>query len=546
MKKTFFELIADIQKDLDLSKNLPENNKNNEIPKEKMEKYDNFKKWLDENGAIYPKLSLPVKFSNIIGCEAAEDINPNSCMLYIPYKLMIDASNVKIDYLPSSLKKNNTLKLVLFLLEEYEKKEKSFYKPYIDMILLNDYSNYTPFWSKDDCLDLNDDMVEDNINYYINEITDYYQEIFEKNEKKCDFILFKVFYVFVFSRQFNIGDSKMFLIPLADLLNHSPYSDIKYEFLDSKNLIMKYTSDFNDNNNLSKDIVANSLQKYTDFSDFFKYFKYNKDSKDNNEIKAIKVNYEDDDEKKYVLTNDDYFVISTNAQEYKKGTQVFNNYGICSNEYLLVNLGFCLLDNPGDKTRVVLSFSKADEKLKKYLLNNFIQDCLNKKTYNRDKVIYIRLYIKRNKIATKILNILRYNVYGDKKKFDKRKEMECYQNYIEFLENNLKARNYSQFKLINDVKERIYKKGIGNDNHFNIAVFKLTQKLNLIYQKEVMNNMLNILKSDSKNKIKKYDDFIEAVKKSDSIKSIYLKIEDIRNMIINYLIKLNNIKKNNK
>ena len=58
-----------------------------------------------------------------------------------------------------------------------------------------------------------------------------------------------------------------------------------------------------------------------------------------------------------------------------------------------------------------------------------------------------------------------------------------------------------------------------------------------------MNNMLNILKSDSKNKIKKYDDFIEAVKNSDTIKSIYLKIEHIRNMIINYLIKLNNIKK---
>ena len=62
----------------------------------------------------------------------------------------------------------------------------------------------------------------------------------------------------------------MFLIPLADLLNHSPYSDIKYEFLDSKNLVMKYTSDFNDNNNLSKDIVSNDLKKYTDFSDFFK------------------------------------------------------------------------------------------------------------------------------------------------------------------------------------------------------------------------------------------------------------------------------------
>ena len=62
--------------------------------------------------------------------------------------------------------------------------------------------------------------------------------------------------------QFNIGDNKMFLISLADLLNHSPYADIKYEFLDSNNLVMKYISDSNDNNNLSKDIISNNLQNY--------------------------------------------------------------------------------------------------------------------------------------------------------------------------------------------------------------------------------------------------------------------------------------------
>ena len=272
MKKSIFELMTDMQADLN-SKNI---NNDNQISQEVIEKYEIFKKWLNDNGAIYPKLSFPVKFSNIIGCQALEDINQNSCIFYIPYKLLIDASNVKIDYIPEGLKKNNTIKLVLFLLEEYEKKEKSFYKPYIDIILLNDYSNYTPFWSKDDFLELNDEMVEENINYYINEITEYYYEIFGENEnekKKFDFILFKLFYVFVFSRQFNIGDNKMFLIPLADSLNHSPYADIKYEFLDSKNLVMKYTSDFNDNNNLSKDIISNNLQNYTDFSDFFKYFK---------------------------------------------------------------------------------------------------------------------------------------------------------------------------------------------------------------------------------------------------------------------------------
>ena len=59
---------------------------------------------------------------------------------------------------------------------------------------------------------------------------------------------------------------------------------------------MKYSIDFNDNNNLSKDIISNNLQNYTDFSDFFKYFKNN--SQKGDELKIIKMNYEDDEETK--------------------------------------------------------------------------------------------------------------------------------------------------------------------------------------------------------------------------------------------------------
>ena len=57
-----------------LIKYRPENSKNIEIPKETMDKYINFKKWLDDNGAIYPKVSFPVKYSNIIRCQVTEDI----------------------------------------------------------------------------------------------------------------------------------------------------------------------------------------------------------------------------------------------------------------------------------------------------------------------------------------------------------------------------------------------------------------------------------------------------------------------------------------
>lgn len=333
----------------------------------------------------------------------------------------------------------------------------------------------------------------------------------------------------------------MFLIPLADLLNHSPYSDIKYEFLDSRNLVMKYTSDFNDNNNLSKDIITNNLKNYTDFSDFFKSFDYKKKIKEE-KIKVIDVDYEDE-ESNYELTNNDYFVISTNSQTFNKGSQILNNYGICSNEYLLVNLGFCLLDNPGDKTKVILSFQKPDKRLKKYLVDNFLEDFLNKDYYEKDKTIYIRLYIKREKIATKILNILRFNICNDVKKFDKKKEIECYENYISFIQKNIDSKNYSPFKLMNNVKEIIYKNGITNENKFNIEVFKLTQKLNLIYQKEYINTMISILKNDNSDKVKNFRDFIFVVENYDKIKSVYLKSEQIKNTIVNYLNKIIKINK---
>ena len=53
------------------------------------------------------------------------------------------------------------------------------------------------------------------------------------------------------------------------------------------------------------------------------------------------MNYEDEEETKYELTNDDYFVITTNKQSFEKNSQIFNNYGIWNNEYFLVNFGFC-------------------------------------------------------------------------------------------------------------------------------------------------------------------------------------------------------------
>ena len=56
MKKTIFELVSSIQ--LDLNNNNSSKGNNIEIPEDISQKYINFKKWLDENGTIYPKLNF--------------------------------------------------------------------------------------------------------------------------------------------------------------------------------------------------------------------------------------------------------------------------------------------------------------------------------------------------------------------------------------------------------------------------------------------------------------------------------------------------------
>ena len=80
----------------------------------------------------------------------------------------------------------------------------------------------------------------------------------------------------------------------------------------------------------------------------------------------------------------------------------------------------------------------------------------------------------RNKISTKILKILRYSIFNNNnnKNFDKKKGIEYYENYIEFINKNISVKSYSQFKLINNVNEMI-KNGVKNENLLNITVFKL-------------------------------------------------------------------------
>ena len=55
MKKTISEIISNIQQDINNSSS----NGNDNISEDITRKYMIFKKWLDENGVIYPKVNFP-------------------------------------------------------------------------------------------------------------------------------------------------------------------------------------------------------------------------------------------------------------------------------------------------------------------------------------------------------------------------------------------------------------------------------------------------------------------------------------------------------
>ena len=242
-KKTILSILKELQQISDL-----ENSEFN-FPKETLILYENLKNWLISNGAIFPNFSFPISYSkqNCIGVKTLEKIPPNFAMFFIPSKLLIDSEKISIETEKKFIEDDNTLKIVYFLIKE-SKKTKSFFEPYLKFILNLDYSNFPVFWENDDFEELKNKELEERILNFKNEINEEEKNLRNFSDLK-DFepIVFKKFYSFCISRQFNIQNKRTLLVPFADLLNHNVNVDVKYEIFDSENFIMKFTSEFDNN-----------------------------------------------------------------------------------------------------------------------------------------------------------------------------------------------------------------------------------------------------------------------------------------------------------
>ena len=523
-------------------------NKENENPSlyikpDLIKKYDIFKNWLIENGAIFSKnIDFPYVYGpfNLIGCKSISDINENESILLIPKKLMIISKDLKYldDYISDvedELYEDTdmaTLYLTLHLYFELENKN-SFFRPYFDLILEN--HNFMDDFT-DENLELfeDDDKIKNSIKNEINELNELYEVIKEgKHFNKMNKEEFFFCYSQVVSRQFYIDKNCTALIPLADLLNHNNLM-VHYELYDSENFVFKYTDNFTVSADINKDVITTFIKEYPN--------KFNKNIKENEEIIPFNTNNINEEVK---IKENDYFSITTSKDEkILKGKQVFNNYYNGSNKYLLKNYGFCLIDNAYDYSLIYFNIEKG----KDIYFDKYLEIIFGKKyKTNSDPFInFLKIKIYFNEASFYLVKYYRFLFF-----YESIKDVKQYVNYrfdieleIAFITlaiQCLKLKiNDNNIKELNELEKMLFDKKDYNISGFkvNVLIYKITQKRNFLHQIDLLSFVLELLKK-YKNDIKCYKDILKYQNDFKNI-SIYDTDENSKIKIIKFIIKSDN------
>ena len=489
-------------------------------------KYSQFKNWLLQNGAIFEQyLELPVIYSPFlkIGCKTKEDINENESFLMIPENLMIKIEDLKyfdkyIDNIKEEISEKdlNLLYLILYLYLE-RKNEKSFYKPFIDVIYIEEYVIYNQIDNKY-IEELNDELAIKSIEKRLNKTNEIYELIIKCDKfseiKKKEFI---ELYFKIKSRIFELNGN-FALIPLLDLFCNDNSLNLKYEIYDSENMVFKYTSLINNNSNLKLNLYMTKS----------KYLPFNKPSY--NKLIPIKVEYndveeeeeEEENKKELNINKNDYFSVAISKNnKILKNNIICNNNELC-NKKLLKNKGFCLLYNKNDYLEININFERGYILIDKYLENIF-ED--NYETKNDSPIYnYIKIKIYFNFICTELLKYFRFMYFYKSKNnakeyfkysFNLDIEINIFNLSIKFLEDKLKQMT-KKFPFEKDLED--LEKQINNNNKekdylkTNLIIFRLSQAIIIKNQINLLNYILRIMKKYNVNGYNNIYDYLNKEK----------------------------------
>ena len=501
-------------------------------------KYKAFKNWLLENGAIFDNyIDFPIRYSYFskIGCKSKENINENESFLLIPKDLIISSRDLYyLDKYIFNIKEeisDKDLPSIYLTLNLYlEKKDKnSFFKPYIDIIFLEEEMLYDKL-TKENLIQLEDDITIKSIEKMFDKLNDIYELIIQCNKfsemKKEEF---HECYFKVTARKIEFNNYCA-MIPLLDLFYYDNSINIKYEIYDSENMMFKYTSLLNTN-------IKNNL-----YMTKSKYLPINKPSY--NKLIPFIVDYQDnekeEEEKNIIKFNkNDYFsvAISKNNKIVKNDILCSNN--ILCNKKLFKYKGYCLLYNKNDYLTIKINFKRGDILIDRYLKEIFLK---NYELENDDPIyndIKIKIYF--NYISTDLLKYFRFYYFYEKNnakeyfkyKFNLDIELKIINSSITYLEDKLKImeKNYSFENDLKDLEKLILNNKEKNSLKVNIFIFRLSQKIILKNQIDLLNYIMNIMK---KYKVDSYNIIYDYIKK-EKIPSEYDSEENTKLKILRFI-----------
>lgn len=217
-----------------------------ELPEDRAQTYHKFLEWFTANGGLVSsELVFPAVFEpgSYLGLLAGSDIKINKVVLAVPQRLIITLSTVRNSELSRLVQKESILNdeedsdtefnlLVLFLIYEHMKGEKSFYHPYLQAV---GNADTVLSWSAEEIQALHDPYLKP----YVADLANQYRPLFVEFDRiitsnpklfprKLSYEEFMHYYGKVTTRCFGWGLPETMVVPFADFLNHSDDSVYHY------------------------------------------------------------------------------------------------------------------------------------------------------------------------------------------------------------------------------------------------------------------------------------------------------------------------------
>jgi protein-histidine N-methyltransferase len=232
------DLKKEILKDYEINNVLPTNHP-------EREKFDSLVRWLQDGGAVFPKLQMRFYSQDYRGVHSTSFISKDECILFVPKSHIITLEMAKAAPIGAKMVEANLdllspkhCFLTSYILQEKVKPD-SFWIPYLK-ILPEKYSNFPIFYTDEEKVWLKGSPFLDQVNEKIDDIKEDYNTICNAVPEFAQFNIkdFSMVRMAVSSRIFGMQIDEIKtdgFVPLADMLNHRRPRQTSWNYDQSRN-----------------------------------------------------------------------------------------------------------------------------------------------------------------------------------------------------------------------------------------------------------------------------------------------------------------------